>query len=348
MTRFNDVSQVPDQYWTMQDGSRRLDATKGRWVSNGDGTQSWDVSTPTRGQWNGGFWIAEDTPLGQSMATSGMPNDVWKPVGGNQVTGFDYSSNPNNVPQGLSRTPSSFSMGPQPGTVAAAVQGKGVGMPAPQEPGMPAPSTFGAAVQPGGQGAPMGGNPFAGLPPASGGAPMFGDGSPRMFGTPAQPGGQGAPMGGNPFAGLPPASGGAPMFEDDPFRMMYTGGTPNFDETTGQFRTPLPMGAGKFPFAGLPPASGGSPMFGDGSPRMVGHHGRRGRMTTPFSDQVRNPGTIPAIINEILRMQGIAGGQQPTSMTVPLNPGMTYTRPNYQPGTLPRSIEEYSNDFSWF
>jgi len=93
--------------------------------------------------------------------------------------------------------------------------GKGVGMPAPQEPGMPAPGTVGHQVL---------------------------------------PGGQGIPMGGNPFAGLPPASGGAPMFEDDPFRMVYTGGTPNFDETTGQFRTPLPMGAGKFPMTGrLPP-----------------------------------------------------------------------------------------------
>ena len=138
------------------------------------------------------------------------------------------------------------------------------------------------------------------------------------------------------------------MFGDDPFRVMYTGGTPNFDETTGQFRTPLPMGAGKFPFAGLPPASGGAPMFEDDPSRMAGHLGPRSGTTTPFPNQVRNPGTIPAIINEILHMQGIAGGQQPTSMTVPLDPGMTYTRPKYQPGTLPGIVEEYSNDFSWF
>lgn len=113
--------------------------------------------------------------------------------------------------------------------------GKGVGMPAPQEPGMPAPGTFGAAVQ---------------------------------------PGGQGAPMGGNPFAGLPPASGGAPMFENDPSRVMYTGGTPNFDETTGQFRTLPPMGAGKFPMTGRLPTDGMATIPGRG--RGFGRFGRGG------------------------------------------------------------------------
>lgn len=192
----------------------------------------------------------------------------------------------------------------------------GVGMPAPQEPGMPAPGTVGAAVQPGGQSAPMsgmvgaavqperqsapmGGNPFAGLPPASGGSPMFGDG---MLGTQVQPGRQAAPMSGSPFAGLPPASGGAPMFENDPSRIMYTGGTPNFDETTGQFRTPLPMGAGKFPMTGRLPPDGMATIPGRG--RGFGRFGRGGMskfgpmgglMGAPDLEQMNLPRPIPRV-----------------------------------------------------
>lgn len=139
----------------------------------------------------------------------------------------------------------------------------GVGMPAPQEPGMPAPGTFGAAVQ---------------------------------------PGGQGAPMGGNPFAGLPPASGGAPMFENDPSRMMYTGGSPNFDETTGRFRTPLPMGAGKFPMTGRLPPDGMATIPGRG--RGFGRFGRggmgkfgpmNGLMGAPGLEQMNLPRPIPRV-----------------------------------------------------
>lgn len=151
--------------------------------------------------------------------------------------------------------------------------GKGVGMPAPQEPGMPAPGTFGAAVQPGGQGASMGG----------------------MVGAAVQPGGQSAPMGGSPFAGLPPASG-APMFESDPSRMMYTGGSPNFDETTGRFRTPLPMGRGKFPTDGMATIPGrgrGFGRFGRGGMGKFGPMG--GLMGAPDLGQMNLPQPMPRV-----------------------------------------------------
>ena len=208
--RFTDPSQVPAQY-RLADG--RLDQTKGRIVTE-NGQWAYDTSAPTRGYWEGGFWVNEGTPLADPSRVK-----VWEPLGGNGVAGFDWRADPLDIPQGLSGTPTAVRL-PDSRVVPrsqapGAVNGGGVGMPAPQEPGMPAPGTVGTAVRPGGQGAPMsgmfgtpvqpggqsapmGGNPFAGLPPASGGAPMFGDGPPRMVGTPAQPGGQGAPIGASP------------------------------------------------------------------------------------------------------------------------------------------------------